>query len=56
MGQESISDILIAGGSHVGLTLALSLDRLLGTTAGKVVNHADCSVMVVRDPAAIRKS
>ena len=32
------------------------LDRLLGTTAGKVVNHADCSVMVVRDPAAATKS
>ncbi len=31
MGQEPVSDILIAGGSHVGLTLALSLDRLLGT-------------------------
>ena len=28
------------------------LDRLLGTTAGKVVNHADCSVLVVREPKA----
>jgi nucleotide-binding universal stress UspA family protein len=26
------------------------LDRLLGTTAAKVVNHAPCSVLVVRDP------
>jgi nucleotide-binding universal stress UspA family protein len=25
------------------------LDRLLGTTAGKVVNHAHCSVLVVRE-------
>jgi nucleotide-binding universal stress UspA family protein len=25
-------------------------DRLLGTTAGKVVNHAQCSVLVVREP------
>jgi len=25
-------------------------DRLLGTTAGKVVNHAHCSVLVVREP------
>jgi nucleotide-binding universal stress UspA family protein len=25
-------------------------DRLLGTTAGKVVNHARCSVLVVREP------
>jgi nucleotide-binding universal stress UspA family protein len=27
-------------------------DRLLGTTAAKVVNHATCSVLVVRDPQA----
>jgi nucleotide-binding universal stress UspA family protein len=26
-------------------------DRVLGTTAAKVVNHAHCSVLVVRDPA-----
>ncbi len=26
-------------------------DRLLGTTAAKVVNHAPCSVLVVREPA-----
>jgi nucleotide-binding universal stress UspA family protein len=25
-------------------------DRLLGTTAAKVVNHAPCSVLVVREP------
>jgi nucleotide-binding universal stress UspA family protein len=35
---------LIAVGSH-GYT---GLDRLLGTTAAKVVNHADRSVLVVR--------
>ena len=28
------------------------LDRLLGTTAAKVVNHAPCSVLVVREPHA----
>lgn len=28
------------------------LDRLLGTTAAKVVNHAHCSVLVVRRPQA----
>jgi nucleotide-binding universal stress UspA family protein len=28
------------------------LDRLIGTTAGKVVNHADRSVLVVREPPA----
>jgi nucleotide-binding universal stress UspA family protein len=27
------------------------LDRLLGTTAAKVVNHAECTVTVVREPA-----
>ncbi|HXN34505.1 MAG TPA: universal stress protein [Polyangiaceae bacterium] len=27
------------------------LDRLLGTTAAKVVNHAQCTVVVVREPA-----
>jgi nucleotide-binding universal stress UspA family protein len=26
------------------------LDRLLGTTAAKVVNHAPCTVVVVREP------
>jgi universal stress protein F len=35
---------LIVIGSH-GYA---GIDRLLGTTAGKVVNHADCSVLVVR--------
>jgi nucleotide-binding universal stress UspA family protein len=28
------------------------MDRLLGTTAAKVVNHAPCSVLVVRDTHA----
>lgn len=37
---------LIAIGSH-GYH---GLDRLLGTTAGKVVNHADRNVLVVRTP------
>jgi nucleotide-binding universal stress UspA family protein len=29
------------------------LDYLLGTTAAKVVNHAPCSVLVVRDPLPV---
>ncbi len=37
---------LIVIGSH-GYRL---LDRLIGTTAAKVVNHADRSVLVVREP------
>jgi nucleotide-binding universal stress UspA family protein len=28
------------------------LDRVLGTTAARVVNHALCSVLVVRPPEA----
>jgi nucleotide-binding universal stress UspA family protein len=39
---------LIVIGSH-GYA---GFDRLLGTTAAKVVNHATCSVLVVREPAA----
>ncbi len=37
---------LIVIGSH-GYS---GFDRLLGTTAAKVVNHAHCSVVVVREP------
>jgi nucleotide-binding universal stress UspA family protein len=37
---------LIVIGSH-GFS---GVDRLLGTTAAKVVNHAPCSVVVVREP------
>jgi len=37
---------LIVVGSH-GYT---GVDRLLGTTAAKVVNHADRNVLVVRTP------
>ncbi len=39
---------LIVIGSH-GYA---GFDRLLGTTAAKVVNHATCSVLVVREPLA----
>lgn len=39
---------LIAVGSHG----ASGLDRLLGTTAAKVVNHADRSVLVIRIQSA----
>jgi nucleotide-binding universal stress UspA family protein len=39
---------LIVVGSH-GYA---GFDRLLGTTAAKVVNHATCSVLVVREPHA----
>lgn len=37
------ADLVVVGSHGYG-----GLDRLLGTTAGKVVNHAECSVLVVR--------
>jgi nucleotide-binding universal stress UspA family protein len=40
---------LIVIGSHIGHGPHPILDRLLGTTAAKVVNHADRSVLVVPD-------
>jgi nucleotide-binding universal stress UspA family protein len=41
---KAIRADLIVVGSH-GHS---ALDRLLGTTAAKIVNHAECSVLVVR--------
>ncbi len=38
-------DLIVIGSHGYG-----GLDRLLGTTAGKVVNHADRNVLVVRTP------
>ncbi len=38
-------DLIVVGSHGYG-----GFDRLLGTTAGKVVNHAPCSVLVVREP------
>jgi universal stress protein F len=45
---QHIDAELVVIGSH-GYS---GLDRLLGTTAAKVVNHATCSVLVVRDARA----
>lgn len=44
-GRTSDADLIIIGshGYH-------GLDRLLGTTAAKVVNHADRNVLIVRTP------
>jgi nucleotide-binding universal stress UspA family protein len=41
--QEEQADIIVIGSHGYG-----AIDRLLGTTAAKVVNHADRSVLVVR--------
>jgi universal stress protein F len=46
-GAQSLQANLIVIGSH-GYG---GLDRVLGTTAARVVNHALCSVLVVRTPA-----
>ena len=40
-------DLVVVGSHGYG-----GFDRLLGTTAAKVVNHAPCSVVVVRDAHA----
>lgn len=41
--KEIHADVIVIGSHGYG-----ALDRLLGTTAAKIVNHAECSVLVVR--------
>ena len=41
--RECEADLIVIGSHGYG-----GLDRILGTTAGKVVNHADRNVLVVR--------
>jgi len=48
---KSLDCDLVVLGSH-GYS---GFDRILGTTAAKVVNHCDRSVLVVRDPAGAKK-
>jgi nucleotide-binding universal stress UspA family protein len=43
--REQRADLVVIGSHGYG-----GLDRILGTTAGKVVNHADRNVLVVRTP------
>ncbi len=43
--REHDADMIVIGSHGYG-----ALDRLLGTTAAKVVNHADRNVLVVRTP------
>ena len=38
------ADLIVIGSHRYG-----ALDRLLGTTAARVVNHAPCSVLVIRE-------
>lgn len=42
--EENNCDLILMGSHHPELK-----DYLLGSNAGRVVRHADCSVMVVRD-------
>lgn len=44
------ADLIIIGAHGYGL-----LDRIIGTTASRIVNHAHCSVMVVREAAVLAK-
>lgn len=44
LAKDEDVDLIVVGSHGYG-----GLDRLLGTTAAKVVNHADRSVLVVRD-------
>jgi nucleotide-binding universal stress UspA family protein len=44
--RENVSLVVIGSHGYSGI------DRVLGTTAAKVVNHAHCSVLVVRPEAA----
>lgn len=48
--REVAADLIVIG-TH-GYTL---LDHVLGTTAARVVNHAPCSVVVVREPKPATK-
>jgi universal stress protein F len=50
MARAVEADVVVIG-SH-GYS---GFDRLLGTTAAKVVNHAPCTVVVVREPQGKKK-
>jgi universal stress protein F len=43
-GRERNADLIVIGSHGYG-----GLDRLLGTTAAKVVNHADRNVLIIRN-------
>ncbi len=47
LAEKLKADLIVIGAHGYG-----PLDRLLGTTAARVVNHAHCPVLVVRDPDA----
>ncbi len=43
------AELIVVGSHGYG-----GVDRLIGTTAAKIVNHADCSVLVARAPFAVK--
>lgn len=45
--KDHAVDLIVIGSHGYG-----AIDRVLGTTAAKVVNHADRNVLVVRSPAS----
>jgi nucleotide-binding universal stress UspA family protein len=49
---KSLGADLLVVGSH-GYS---GIDRLIGTTAAKVVNHSACSVLVAKDPAVAERA
>src|SRR5262245_17229891 len=50
LAREEHADLIVIGSHGYG-----GIDRVLGTTAARVVNHAECSVLVVR-PQVLRGS
>ena len=48
--RDEDADVIVIGSHGYG-----AVDRVLGTTAAKVVNHADRSVLVVRAPERFRR-
>jgi len=49
--EREKADLVVVGSHGYG-----TLDRVLGTTAAKVVNNAGCSVLVVRPPREPREA
>ena len=50
LAREEHADLIVVGSHGYG-----GIDRVLGTTAARVVNHADCPVLVVK-PQVLRGS
>ena len=51
MAEKQHADLIVIGAQGYGI-----LDRIMGTTAAKVVNHADRPVLVVRPKGGRKES